>query len=275
MLIKEYRITLPMTSQEYYLAQLYMVAKASQEESGKNAGEGIEIVRNQAYTEESNVNKYKMPAGQFTEKVMHLKSKLPKFIAMLVPDSMTDITEFSWNAFPWCKTEYTNAYFGDRFLLSVETMHADDRGTQENAVNLPGEDLEKRKVDYLNIACSDPSIPMESGSDPTSFLSKKTGRGKLKPTFIEDHDPIMTCYKVVKLRFKVFGLQSKVEQWGHRYGIKNPFMQYHRKLFCWIDEWFGLTIEDIRAMEDETARITKEKIDASLRTVVGDASTIS
>lgn len=195
---------------------------------------------------------------------MHLKSKLPKFVAMLVPDSMTDIAEYSWNSFPWCRTEYSNEFFGEKFYMSVETMHSDDRGTQENAVNLNAEDLAKRKVDYLNIACDDGSVQMEKGKDPSKFLSKKTGRGNLKRTFMEDHNPIMTCYKVVKLRFKVFGLQSRVENWGHSYGIRNPFLEYHRKLFCWIDEWFGLGIDDIRAMEAETARITKQKIEQSM-----------
>lgn len=228
------------------------------------AGEGIEIVKNEPFDQNSPLNKFNMPPGQYTEKIMHLKSKLPKFVAMLVPDSMTDITEYSWNSFPWCKTVYSNGYFGEKFVMSVETMHADDRGTQENAVNLSPEDLAKRKVDYLNIACDDSSVAMEKGEDPTKFLSKKTARGNLKPTFSEDHDPIMTCYKVVKLRFKVFGIQTKAEQWGHHYGIRAPFLKYHRKLFCWIDEWFGLTIDDIRAMEEETARITREKIAASL-----------
>lgn len=194
---------------------------------------------------------------------MHLKSNIPKFVAILLPASMTDITEYSWNAFPHCKTEYTNAYFKDKFVLSVETMHADDRGTQDNAVNLPAEDLEKRKVDYINIACEDQHVKMEPECDPTKFLSKKTGRGNLKVGFIADHDPIMTCYKVVKLRFKIFGLQSKVEQWGHQYGIRNPFLLYHRKLFCWIDEYIGLSIDDIRAYEEETMRITKQKLEDS------------
>lgn len=275
MLIKEYRITMPMTSAEYYLAQLYMVAKASQEESGQQAGEGIEIVRNEPFSEKSELNKHNMPPGQYTEKIMHLKSKLPKFIAMLVPDTMTNIRECSWNSFPWCKTEYSNEFFGEKFYMSVETMHSDDRGTQENAVNLNAEDLAKRKIDYLNIACEDSTVAMEKGEDPTKFLSKKTGRGNLKPTFMEDHDPIMTCYKVVKLRFKVFGLQSKVEQWGHAYGIRSPFLKYHRKLFCWIDEWFGLTIDDIRAMEAETARITKAKMEESLKKQNSKASSKS
>ncbi len=254
---------MPMTSEEYNLAQLYMVAKASQEETGKQAGEGVEIVRNEPYTADSPLNKYKMAAGQYTEKIMHLKSHIPKFVAALLPTSMTDIVERSWNAFPHCKTEYTNEYFKDKFVLSVETMHSDDRGTQENAVGLPPDELEKRKVDYINIACEDSYVKMEPNADPTRFLSAKTGRGNLKPNFLADHDPIMTCYKVCKLRFKIFGLQTKVEQWGHQYGLRNPFLLYHRKLFCWIDEWYGLKIDDIRKMEAETAKITKEKLDAS------------
>lgn len=200
----------------------------------------------------------------FSEKIMHLKSKLPKFIAMLVPDTMTDIVEYSWNAFPHIRTEYYNAYFGDKFTLSVESMHSNDRGTQGNALNLCTDDMEKRKVDYVNIACPDPYMKFADVEDPRRFLSQLTGRGQLKPTFIEDYDPIMCCYKVVKLRFKVFALQSKVESWGQQYAIRNPFLQYHRKLFCWIDEWFPLNIDDIRKMEEETARITKEKLEASL-----------
>ncbi len=43
-----------------------MVAKASQEETGKQAGEGIEIVKNEPYDEKSECNKYNMPPGQYT-----------------------------------------------------------------------------------------------------------------------------------------------------------------------------------------------------------------
>lgn len=263
MLIKEFRIPLPMTANEYHLAQLYMVAKSSQEETGNEAGEGIEIVRNEAFTLDSPVNERSMPPGQYTEKIMHLKSKLPKMLAMMVPTSMTNVREKSYNSFPHCYTEYYNDFFGEKFHLSVETMHLDDRGTQENAVKLVKEDLQKRKVDYINISCMDSSQKMVKGEDPTQFESRKTARGPFRTRFFEDHDPIMTCYKVVKLRFKVFGMQTKVEQWGMQFGIRNPFLQYHRKLVCWMDEWFGLSLNDIRAMEKETEKITTEKLRAS------------
>ena len=49
-----------------------MVAKSSQEETGKEVGEGVEIVKNEPYAEDSPINYRKMPKGQYTEKIMHL-----------------------------------------------------------------------------------------------------------------------------------------------------------------------------------------------------------
>ena len=30
------------------------------------------------------------------------------------------------------------------------------------------------------------------------------------------------------------------------------FGSFHRQVFCWMDEWYGLTMDDIRRIEDET-----------------------
>lgn len=35
---------------------------------------------------------------------------------------------------------------------------------------------------------------------------------------------------------------------------KRLFTHFHRQLFCSIDKWVGLTMEDIRRMEDETQK---------------------
>ncbi|XP_039751202.1 protein retinal degeneration B isoform X2 [Pararge aegeria] len=48
MLIKEYRIPLPLTVEEYRIAQLYMIAKKSKEES-TGEGSGVEIIVNEPY----------------------------------------------------------------------------------------------------------------------------------------------------------------------------------------------------------------------------------
>ncbi len=56
-----------------------------------------------------------------------------------------------------------------------------DRGTTENALNLPNEILKKRQVELLDISQDQVDDPdFSSAFDPTSFVSEKTGRGPLK-----------------------------------------------------------------------------------------------
>ena len=35
---------------------------------------------------------------------------------------------------------------------------------------------------------------------------------------------------------------------------RNLFSRFHRQLFCWIDEWHGLSMIDIRRIEDEVKK---------------------
>eukprot|EP00188_Purpureofilum_apyrenoidigerum_P006291 Plantae.Rhodophyta-Purpureofilum_apyrenoidigerum.ctg950.p1 GENE.Plantae.Rhodophyta-Purpureofilum_apyrenoidigerum.ctg950~~Plantae.Rhodophyta-Purpureofilum_apyrenoidigerum.ctg950.p1 ORF type:complete len:261 (-),score=59.51 Plantae.Rhodophyta-Purpureofilum_apyrenoidigerum.ctg950:353-1135(-) len=260
MIVREYRLILPFTIEEYRIGQLYMVAKASQEETGNASGEGIEIAKNEPYTQ----NEHGLPPGQFTEKRMYLKSRMPSFIRALVPEAAMVLTEFSWNSYPHCKTVYKNEWLGDKFVFSVESMHTDEPGLEENPLKLEGTDLEKRKIEYLNLACPDSYAPMTKGEDPTSFESTKTGRGKLVPSwFLHTEDPVMCAYKVVRFQFKLYGVQKKVEEWGQFYGMRVPLIQFHRKLFCWMDEWYGLTMKNIRDMEDRTKAITDEKLQSA------------
>ena len=48
--------------------------------------------------------------------------------------------------------------------------------------------------------------------DPKKFLSKRTGRGLLKPNWKETTKEIMCAYKLVTIEFKWFGLQNNVEK---------------------------------------------------------------
>ena len=64
MLIKEFRIPMPLTVEEYRIAQLYSVAQASKNETG--GGEGVEVVVNEPFHDET------MGNGQYTKKIYHL-----------------------------------------------------------------------------------------------------------------------------------------------------------------------------------------------------------
>jgi hypothetical protein len=48
----------------------------------------------------------------------------------------------------------------------------------------------------------------------------------------------MCSYKVVKVHFGVWGLQTKVETFIHK-GIRDILLVGHRQAFAWIDSWHG------------------------------------
>eukprot|EP00736_Rhodelphis_marinus_P008237 Rmarinus@m.208 len=248
MLIREYRILLPLTVEEYHVAQLYMVAKASEEASEKK-GEGIEIKKNEPYSNETG-------SGQYTEKVIHIAERLPSILRKFAPSSLKAV-EYAWNAFPYCKTQYECPLAGDRLTLSVESMHLDDNGTTENPLKLSKEELKMRKIVYIDLATSKPHPPPEENVT-TLKLSKGVDRVPLKKGWQETAKPLMCCYKVCRAEFRYWGLQGTVEDLIQKSAFHDIFLSSHRKLIMWMDEWLGLTIEDIRKIEEAT----KSKTDA-------------
>jgi len=255
-LAKEYRIPLPVSVDEYRIAQVYMVAKMSKEQTSH--GEGVEIIENRPYYEnETNSpdgagGEERKPTGQYTHKIYHIGSRLPSWIKAVTPTSALQVVEKAWNAYPYCKTVYNCPFLGDRFNITIITRYLPDAGTTENALDLDEQQLSERVVDIVNIA-SDPIDPAKYKveEDPTVFTSAKTGRGKLQEGWMQDTNtqPIMTCYKYCSVEFRYWGLQTRVENFVHKAALRDTFLLGHRQVFCWIDEWFGLTMEDAREYE--------------------------
>lgn len=106
--------------------------------------------------------------------------------------------------------EYSNPFLKDRFHIVIESKHLDDNGESENVFGLSEEELLQRKVIRIDIA-GDAINDMKPDRDPRTFVSQKTGRGNLSDEWWNDHSPIMCCYKLVTIKFQVFGLQTRVE----------------------------------------------------------------
>ncbi|XP_012684303.1 phosphatidylinositol transfer protein, alpha a [Clupea harengus] len=251
MLIKEYRVILPISVEEYQVGQLYSVAETSKNETG--GGEGVEVLKNEPYEKDGE-------KGQYTHKIYHLQSKVPSFVRMLAPASALNIHEKAWNAYPYCRTVLTNEYMKDNFLIQIETWHKPDLGEQENVHGLDADAWKKCEVVHIDIADRSAldSKDYKPDEDPATFKSAKTGRGPLGPDWKKEllsktDCPHMCAYKLVTVKFKWFGLQNKVEGFIHKLE-KRLFTNFHRQLFCSIDKWDGLTMDDIRRMEEETQK---------------------
>jgi len=244
MLTKEYRIPLPVSVEEYQIAQLYMVSKISKQQTGH--GEGIQILENKPFDDENG-------KGQYTHKIILIGSRLPGWLKALVPTTALQVDEKAWNAYPYCKTVYSCPFLGDRFSLSVTTRYLPDGGTTENAMGSTEAELKERTVDMIDIAY-DPIDPTKykEEEDPTLFVSEKTGRGKLQKDWTKTSNPIMCSYKECSVQLRIWGVQTAGESYIHKMALRDVFLSGHRQAFCWMDEWFGKTIEDMRKMEEET-----------------------
>jgi len=276
MLIKEYRIPLPMTVEEYRIAQLYMIAKKSREES-KGAESGVEILINEPY-EDGPGGK----GGQYTHKIYHVGSHLPAWLKSLMPKTALIVEEEAWNAYPYTKTRF-KCPFVDKFSLECETYYTPDGGSQENIFQLPDSEKRNRIVDLIDIVKDNEGVVYEDPEkeDPTIYSSSKTGRGPLNENWIEDYSAdcegqkqptkngcaIMCAYKLCKVEFRYWGMQSKIERFIHDVALRKTMLKGHLQAWTWQDEWDGLTMEDIRAIERKTAADLKHDAENHLSDV--------
>uniref|UniRef100_A0A1B6KZI3 Phosphatidylinositol transfer protein N-terminal domain-containing protein n=1 Tax=Graphocephala atropunctata TaxID=36148 RepID=A0A1B6KZI3_9HEMI len=260
MLIHEYRVILPMTVEEYQVAQLYSIVDMSKCETG--GGEGVEIVKNEPFSNYPMLNGT-YTAGQYTLKIYHVQSKIPTLIRLIVPRDTLEIYEECWNAYPYSKTVLKNpGYMKDGFELTIESLHENNRGDQPNAHQLGPDLLSQRGVTTIDIANDHVARKdLDPCLDPKTFHSEKSGRGPLTGNWIETVTPVMTCYKLVTANFKWFGLQRRVEKFLQRME-QRLFTVFHRRLFCLTDQWYGLTMTDVRKIEEQL----KGELDEERRT---------
>ncbi|XP_021120157.1 membrane-associated phosphatidylinositol transfer protein 1 isoform X4 [Heterocephalus glaber] len=256
MLIKEYHIVLPMSLDEYQVAQLYMIQKKSREESS-GEGSGVEILANRPYTDGPG------GSGQYTHKVYHVGSHIPGWFRALLPKAALQVEEESWNAYPYTRTRYT-CPFVEKFSIEIETYYLPDGGQQPNVFNLNGAERRQRILDTIDIV-RDAVAPGEykAEEDPRLYRSVKTGRGPLADDWARtaaQTGPLMCAYKLCKVEFRYWGMQAKIEQFIHDVGLRRVMLRAHRQAWCWQDEWTELSMADIRALEEETARMLAQRM---------------
>ncbi|OSX81330.1 hypothetical protein BU14_0022s0050 [Porphyra umbilicalis] len=293
MLLCEYRIVLPVSVDEYKRGMLYMIAKSSVSDSeaappeaapirskllprlatktaAAPAPSGVVFVKNEPFTD----NPHGLPPGQYTEKTYYLDAHLPAFLSALLPTGAGVLHETAWNSFPNCVTSYASPYMGDKFSLVLRSAYVDappagvpvDGPPTEapshplyNTVGLTAEELAARSTVDLDVS-SKAFVSLVAGEDPTAWTCAAAcpPRGPLPPGGAWRNGggggPRMVAVKVAAVHFGQRGVQGRVEAWAQRYGLRNAFVRYNRRILCWMDEWIGLTMEDIRRLEGEVKR---------------------
>jgi hypothetical protein len=184
------------------------------------------------------------------------------------------VEEEAWNAYPYTKTRYT-CPFVEKFSLEIETYYYEDNGHQENVFHLTGSDLRNRIVDVINVV-KDQLYGADylKSEDPSFYKSEKSGRGPLSDNWLEEYwkevqgkpqplpngKALMCAYKLCRVEFRYWGMQTKIEKFIHDIALRKTMLRAHRQAWAWQDEWHGLTMEDIREIEKQTQLALKRKM---------------
>ncbi|GLU19042.1 hypothetical protein SLE2022_353110 [Rubroshorea leprosula] len=245
---------MPISLEEYQVAQMYMVMKMQRQNT--SGSEGVEVLVNRPFEDDV------YGKGWYTSKVYRLQSKAPAWLTALAPKDALVMLEEAWNAYPRCKTVIKCPYFSN-FSLTIETVHRADRGQSENVHCLSKEQLAARQVETIDIASAATdywSYAIGSNTlDLSNFKSMKTARGPLLNGWQDRCDPVMTAYKLVTVDAPYWGFGSRLEQ-ALLAGERALFLESHRNCFGWIDEWFGMSVEQLHELENGSDCSANEKI---------------
>lgn len=267
MLIIEYRVPMPFSANEYQIGQLYTIAKKSKLESVDHRN-GVRINANEPYSSGPGGR------GQYTNKTYYLSSKLPDWFKRILPDSAAKLHEEAWNAYPYSRNKFTNPML-DKLSLEIESRYIDGPPEADNVFNLDKNDLKARSVVVVDFVLE--KYNASSKKNDTSIAHwqlldfEPLFRARLTRNWLRDHrlamqdqaklsddsgtgaeyeKRLMTCYKLVRVHFPVWPLQSKVESFIQQY-CKDTIVDTHRQSWLWQDEWTGMSLDDIRSMELE------------------------
>ncbi|KAK6476485.1 membrane-associated phosphatidylinositol transfer protein 2-like isoform X3 [Huso huso] len=157
--------------------------------------------------------------------------------------------------------------FVEKFSIDIETYYKPDTGDEIDVFNMSPSDRRQRTLDPIDIV-KDLIPPHEylAEEDPKLYKSVKTKRGPLTEDWIEEIKnspgkmPIMCAYKLCKVEFRYWGMQSKIERFIHDVALRKVMVRAHRQAWCWQDEWYGLSIADIRQLEHETQLMLAQKM---------------
>ncbi|GJP37655.1 hypothetical protein CLOM_g22092, partial [Closterium sp. NIES-68] len=92
----EYRITMPVSLEEYRIGQTYMRSRMQMENT--RGSEGVEVRASHPFADD------RMGHGHFAHVVYHFHSKAPAWLRALAPHGALCLEEQNWNAYPHSKT---------------------------------------------------------------------------------------------------------------------------------------------------------------------------
>lgn len=258
MRLVEFRIFVPFNMEQTMIASRYGLARRTAEETGN--GEGVQVVENSSFIEDG-------VTGNYVHRIYHVKSQAPPAFRWALPSRFSHIHEHNRNAFPHYDNWFEIPEMGNDMILKNETRHFEYHHgdtVPENLLRLSSEELKIRKVWYLDLYNGpDPSkkeFDLHGFSCPEAgfpgFKAPKNRKndGEI-PEWVKYYNgPLTLIVKVIKFKFKWFGIQTAIEKYVTHNVFYHLFLDSHRAQVKWMPEWYKMSVADVAAYEDQIKR---------------------
>ena len=242
---------MPINANRYEQAEQYMVARRTINESDGN-GEGIETLDSDTSEE----------LGIHTHKIYHYTSRMPRIIRWALPSGMLDFHEECWAKFPRNLCKYSAPYLGERLDIAVDSYTVPFNPSSgfdnidDNIAHLTPEELSIREIRYMDIISQPPQskdkeLQLEGFSCPELGIpefqkpKRKFDFHKI-PEWAETYTGTMLLtVKVVKVKFAIWGLQTRIEELLATSAIPNIFLDSVRAIVAWAPTWSKMSPQEI------------------------------
>lgn len=233
----EFRIVMPLSVAEYGTGIAYSTARVAEELIRKNPGDRMEVLANEPFEDGKR-------SGVFAHKVFHVSARIPEWVKAMIPSlRAATLEEKSWNTYPVCESKYRCGLLGDRFSMSVHSVHLDgDRGETDNAFKLSAQDLKLREIVYIDLGKVSASDGVPA---PASHAPKASKRGPLSEDWQSRCEPVMCVYKLVRLEIRIWPVQSQCESLMLNGQVRNGFVTLNHRVYHWMDQFLSMDADQL------------------------------
>ena len=240
MLIREIRIVMPLSMDEFRRGQRYTIARA--ERDAVEEGVGVMLVVSEYCQHEE------YGEGVHQVKRFYLSSYLPMWVQPFIPSNSFYVVEESWNYYPHhCYSIFTCKVIPS-LRVEISSRYLNDKATTENVFNLEPAVLKQREVQVLDVI-NDRLKDTKGGKyNIQGFKCEKAQRGPLHKDWIETQNEIMCSYKLIRASVPILGIQNRAES-GIIEGLREILFQTHKDSVMWLEDWFDITYGELRELE--------------------------
>ncbi|XP_042956982.1 phosphatidylinositol transfer protein 2-like isoform X9 [Carya illinoinensis] len=226
---------MPLSLEEYGIAQMYMVTKMQQKNT--TGTEGVELLESRPFEDDV------YGKGRYTPKVYRLQSKVPAWLRKFAPPHALDVQEEAWSAYPRCKSGLPCPLDVPPCVFLVLVL-----------------------MSFWFFICKwMPHYPVLkvhglSKEQLAARIHRLLTSFNIREFFVLDRcDPVMTAYKLVTIDAPYWGFGRRLEQ-ALLAGERALFLESHRHCFGWIDEWYGMTVQQIDELLQPNDSTLNERI---------------